>query len=198
MRTGSNVPAARVTEFGTRPSAFGAGSETFSTGTFATGAGSAAGAGGGVGAGGGGGGSVSAVCGAGAGGGAGSLAGGGGGGSFRAMTAGFSCRMGGGMGEGFSRTGTWLGAWLGAWEAGAWGTGAGATATVGAGAGCGAGAVVLREVKRFGSSMLTGGPAAMLAGCRTAKYTIPEASTAPVAKADTSFQFIFAPRPPRL
>ena len=110
------------------------------------------------------------------------------------MTAGVSCRMGGGMGEGFSRTGTWLGAG----EAGAWSTGAGAAATVGAGAGGGAGAVVLREVNRFGSSMLAGGPAAMLAGCRTAKYTIPEASTAPVAKADTSFQFIFAPRPPRL
>ena len=33
---------------------------------------------------------------------------------------------------------------------------------------------------------------------RTAKYTIPEASTAPVAKAVASFQFTFTPSPPRL
>ncbi len=40
-------------------------------------------------------------------------------------------------------------------------------------------------VTRLGSSTLT--------GCRTAKYTIPDASSAPVANADTSFHFIFTP-----
>src|SRR5580704_7835454 len=98
MRIGSHVPAASVTVCGTRASTFGAGNETFWTGTFSDGGGAAAGAGGG-------GGVTSADRGAG------STGGVAGGGTFLAITKSGLCRTGGGMGDGFSRTGTreWTG-----------------------------------------------------------------------------------------
>jgi hypothetical protein len=69
------------------------------------------------------------------------------------------------MGDGFSRTGA--------------GIGTGVCAT-----GAGGGAACL------GASRFTTSRVGTSCGF-TAKYTIPEASTAPVAKADTSFQFKF-------
>jgi hypothetical protein len=80
---------------------------------------------------------------------------------------------GGGIGEGFSRTVTVTGG----------------AAVMGARA-CGPETGALPEATRFGSTTSTGD--------QTAKYTIPKASRAPVAKADPTFELMFTPRPPRL
>jgi hypothetical protein len=92
--------------------------------------------------------------------------------------AGLSRRTGGGIGDGFSRTGV---RGTGGWTCATGGIGLTAISGVGGGA----------------AACITTGLVATSTGF-TAKYTIPDASTAPVAKADTSFQSIFAPRPLRL
>jgi hypothetical protein len=89
------------------------------------------------------------------------------------------------MGDGFSRTGTCTGA------AATLGTGVGEGATGAGGGGTVAGAFTEATMGFGGSTLPT-------STGLTAKYTIPDASTAPVANADTSFQFMFTARPPRL
>jgi len=116
--------------------------------------------------------------GAGTGGGAACGAGSAGGGAFLAIATSGLRLTGGGMGDGFSRTETW------------WITG-GTCAT--AGTGGGAGAVWATTGSWGGVGGSTAGTAILTASGRIPKYTIPEASTAPAAKADTSFQFNFTP-----
>jgi len=81
------------------------------------------------------------------------------------------------MGDGFSRIGTRTGRGSSVTGAG------GATAICRDGGGAATGLAELWLTKSTG---------------RMAKYTIPEASKAPVPNADASFQFTFTPRPPRL
>jgi hypothetical protein len=90
------------------------------------------------------------------------------------------------MGDGFSRTGAGN-TRRGVSATGAGATGAGAT---GAATTCGVGG---GAVTGFGASCFVATSCGL-----TATYTIPEAKTAPVANADTSFHCMFAPRPLRL
>jgi hypothetical protein len=83
----------------------------------------------------------------------------------------------GGMGDGFSRTGAEIGGDIRA--AGTGGTGTGDAAAC------------------LGASRFTTSRVGTSCGF-TAKYTIPDASTAPVAKAVASFQFTITQQPPRL
>jgi hypothetical protein len=94
------------------------------------------------------------------------------------------------MGDGFSRIGT-RGTRSAARAGGAGAEAISATGDGATGGAAGFGAIA-GATSGFGESTLP-----ILTG-RTEKYTIPEASTAPVAKADANFQFTFTPRPPRL
>src|ERR1700722_8199204 len=95
------------------------------------------------------------------------------------------------MGDGFSRIGT-RERRSRTCTGGAGAGGAGAEAISATGGGATGFGTIAGASTGFGESTLP-----ILTG-RTEKYTIPEANTAPAAKADDSFQSTFAPRPPRL